>query len=170
MPSSLWFHLYDILCERGKHIETENKFLVSGIWRERGLGSAYLIDPQFPFRMTQTFWNSVELMIAQCYGMCQMPLKSSHQNVIWIYLHFLKKSKNKIYCVEKERDVVWHLFFWKPECLGKCGWVWTMDTMIAMTDMPPLPTSCPRASHHCPICSSQHPEGDVQGTYSQLYG
>ena len=154
MPSSLWFHLYDILCGRGKHIETENKFLVSGIWRERGLGSAYLRDTQFPFRMTQTFWNSVELMIAQCYECAKCHWRVHIKMLFEFTSIFKKKSKNKIYCVEKGRDVVWHLFFWKPECLGKCGWVWTMDTMRAMTDMPPLPTSCPKASHHCPICSS----------------
>lgn len=169
MSSSLWFHLYDILCGRGKHTETENRSVVARIWRERGLGSAFLIDIWFPFRMTQTFWNSVESMVAQCYEYTKCHW-SIHVQMLFEFTFIEKRSNTKMYSIEKRRNVVWHLLFWKPECSGECGRVWTMDTMITMTNMPPLPTSCPRASHHWPICSSQHHEGDGRGTYSHLYG
>lgn len=157
MSSSLWFLLHDILCGRGKHIETENRSVASRIWRERGLKWLK------PFETLSSRWlhnvmnvpNTTEVFMSKCY-LNLPPLK--------------KKSKTKMYSVEKRRNVVWHLFFWKPECSGECGWVWTMDTMITMTDVPSLPTSCPRASHHWPICSSQHHEGDGQGTQGQLYG
>ena len=111
MSSSLWFHLYDILCGRGKHTETENRSMVARIWRERGLGSAFLIDIRFPFRMTQTFWNSVESMVAQCYEYTKWHW-SIHVQMLFEFTFIEKRSNTKMYSIEKRRNVVWHLLFW----------------------------------------------------------